>query len=104
MPNLTPEIKTELKDVIYNFFAEECEVELEKLNDQTNIIDDLDGDSLLFVELIELMKKKYKLDIQLQTIGKYMLKNPVNSLGEVVKTSYLIYEYGNDIVNLENIA
>jgi len=100
MANLTPEIKNELRTMIYEFFSEECEVELEELNDQTTIIDDLDGDSLLFVELIELMKKKYGLNIQLQTIGKYLLKNPAETIGGVIETSCLIYEHENNIVNL----
>lgn len=100
MANLTEQTKEELKAMIYDFFSEECEVELENLNDQTKIIDDLDGDSLLFVELIEVIKKKYGLNIQLQTVGKYLLKNPAETIGQVVETSYLIYEKENDIANL----
>ncbi|MBC2581419.1 acyl carrier protein [Clostridium sp. DJ247] len=100
MANLTQEIKEEIKNLVYEFFSEECEVELEKLNDETTIMDDLDGDSLLFVELVELMKKKYSLNIQLQTIGKYLLKNPATTIGQVIETSILIYEHENDIVNI----
>ncbi len=100
MKNLTPEIKEELKELVYEFFSEECEVELEELSDETTILNDLDGDSLLFVELVELMKKKYDLNIQLQTIGKYLLKNPAENIGQVVETSYLIYQHENEIINL----
>ncbi len=100
MRELTAEIREQLKEMIYGFFAEECEVELSELNEETNITDDLDGDSLLFVELIELTKKKFQLDIQLQTIGKYLLKNPAETIGQVIDTTYLIYQHGNDIVNL----
>ncbi|GAB6087315.1 acyl carrier protein [Alkaliphilus crotonatoxidans] len=100
MKNLTPEIQEELKELIYSFFSEECEVELEELGDETSIIDDLDGDSLLFVELVELMKKKYNLNIQLQAIGKYLLRNPAETIGQVIETAYLIYEHENEIVNL----
>ncbi|MBZ4646520.1 MAG: Acyl carrier protein [Clostridia bacterium] len=100
MRNLTPEIKEELREMIYEFFAEECEVELSELNEETNITDDLDGDSLLFVELVELIKKKYDLNIQLQTIGKYLLKNPAETIGQVIETTFLIYQHENDIVNL----
>ncbi|WP_432401872.1 phosphopantetheine-binding protein [Wukongibacter sp. M2B1] len=100
MRNLTTETKEEIRKLIYDFFAEECEVELDELNDETNISDDLDGDSLLFVELVELLKKKYDLNIQLQTIGKYLLKSPAETIGEVAATSYMIYEHENDIINL----
>lgn len=101
MPNLTTELKEEIKTMIYEFFAEECETEVEDLTEETNITDDLDGDSLLFVELIELLKKKYNLNIQLQTIGKYLLKNPAETIGKVIETAYLIFEHENEIVNLE---
>ena len=100
MKNLTPEIREDLRTLIYEFFAEECEVELEELNDETTIIEDLDGDSLLFVELVEVMKKKYELNIQLQTVGKYLLKKPAETIGEVVETACLIYTYENEIINL----
>ncbi len=100
MKNVTPELKAELKHMIYEFFSEECEVELKELNEETSIIDDLDGDSLLFVELVELMKKKYDLNIQLQAIGKYLLKNPAETIGQVIETACLIYEHENEIVNL----
>lgn len=104
MSVLTHEIKEELKGLIYEFFSEECGAEVNDLKEDTNIINDLDGDSLLFVELIELIKKKYSLNIQLQTIGKYLLKNPASTIGQVIETSYLIYEHENNIVNLGSIA
>jgi len=100
MRNLTVEMKEELKGVVYDFFSEECEVDANELNEQTSIMDDLDGDSLLFVELVEFLKKKYSLDIKLQSIGKYLLKNPAETIGQVIETTYLIYQHENDIVNL----
>lgn len=100
MRELTAEIKEELKTLIYEFFAEECEVEQDELSFDTSIIDDLDGDSLLFVELVELMKKKYGLNIQLQTIGKYLLRNPAETIEQVIETAYLLYVHENEIVNL----
>lgn len=102
MPQLTQEIKNELKEMIYDFFSEECDVEKEELSDETKIIEDLDGDSLLFVELVELVKKKYGLDIQLQVIGKYLLKNPVVTIGQVIGTSCDIYQHENNIVSLSS--
>ncbi|MBX4266830.1 acyl carrier protein [Clostridium estertheticum] len=101
MANLTQEIKIELRKLVYDFISEECEVELEKLNDQTTLMEDLDGDSLLFVELVELMKKKYGLNIKLQNAGMYLHKNPAETIGQVIEISFLIYEHENDIVNLK---
>ena len=42
---------------------------------------------------------KYDLDIKLQSIGKYMLKTPMDSMSDVLDMFYKIYQYGNDVVN-----
>ncbi|AAK79976.1 acyl carrier protein [Clostridium acetobutylicum] len=100
MRELTSEIKKEIRDIVYDFFSEECEVDINELNDNTSVVDDLDGDSLMLIELVDILKKKYSLNIQLQSIGKYLLKNPAETLEKVVQTTYLLYEYENDITNV----
>jgi len=93
------EIREYVKKVAYDFFATECEIDVSEISDTTNIIDDLDGDSLMFLELIELFKKKYDLDIELKTIGKYNAKHPVHTIGELIETQLLIIEHGNRITD-----
>ena len=99
MKEITEEIKTELKKMIYEFFADECETDINELNPQTNVIDELDGDSLMVIELIETVKKKYDLDLKLQTVGKFLLKKPAETLEEIVNLFYMIYQYEDDIIN-----
>ena len=53
----------------------------------------------MFVELIEMTAEKYGMDIKLQSIGKYMLKTPMDTMKDVVDMFCKIYQYGNDIVN-----
>ena len=101
MKELTNEIKEELKKEVYEFLADESDMEVEEIKEDMSIMDDLDGDSLMFVELVEELKKKYDLDIQLQTVGKYLLKHPAETVREVVETLYLIYQYESAIVDLE---
>ena len=86
---------------MYNFFADECEVDLSTINDNTNIIKDLDGDSLMFLELIEIFKKKYTLDIELKTIGKYAVKHPVQTIGELIDMQMLIIEFENKLLETD---
>lgn len=100
MKEITDEIREEVKTIVYRFFAEQCEVEENEINDQTNIITDLDGDSLMFLELIEIFKKKYGLDIELKTVGKYVLKHPVETIGQLIETQLLMIRHGNGIVGL----
>ena len=93
--------KSEVKEIVLKFFAEECEVDINKITESSNIFDDLDGDSLMFLELIEIFKKKYNLNIELKTIGKYSIKHPVRTIGELIDMQMLIIEHENDILSLE---
>ncbi len=98
MRELTNEIKAEIKDMIFSYYAEECEVDKAEINENTSLQDDLDSDSLMLVELIEMTADKYELDIKLQSIGKYMLKTEMNTMNDVIEMFYKVYQYGNDIV------
>ena len=100
MGTITKSTRGEVKDIVYNFFSEECEVEIYRINENTNIISDLEGDSLMFLELIEIFKKKYNLDIELKTIAKYIVKHPVETIGQLIDTQMLIITHENKIVNL----
>lgn len=100
MATITDDIRKEVREVVFDFFAEECEIELSELSDTTNIFTDIDGDSLMFLELIEIFKEKYDLDIELKTIGKYSVKNPVKTIGELIEMQLLIIEHGNNIDNI----
>ena len=100
MIEITEHIKEEVKEIICQFFAEQCEVDINTINDQTNIISDLNGDSLMFLELIEIFKKKYNLNIELKTVGKYVLKHPVETIGQLIDTQLLMIQYENKITEI----
>lgn len=100
MNEITDTIRNDVKSIVYQFFAEQCEVDVNTLNDQTSIIADLDGDSLMFLELIEIFKKKYNLDIELKTVGKYVLKHPVDTIGQLIETQLLMIRHGNGILEM----
>ena len=100
MAQITDTTKDEVKKVVLDFFAEECEIEIDEISEDSNIISDLDGDSLMFLELIEIFKKKYNLNIELKTIGKYAVKNPVQTIGELIDMQLLIIEHENNILDI----
>lgn len=102
MAQITEKTRNEVQDIVYRFFSEECEVDMADITEQTTIINDLDGDSLMFLELIELFKKKYALDIELKTIGKYAVKHPVETIGQLIDMQMLIIEHENRILELES--
>lgn len=101
MAQMTEETRQEVREIIYDFFADECETDRAEINDNTRIIKDLGGDSLMFLELIEIFKKKYALDIELKTIGKYNVKHPVETIGQLIQTQLLIIEHENSLLELD---
>jgi acyl carrier protein len=100
MGKINENTRLEVKEIVYKFFSEECEVEISRINENTNIITDLEGDSLMFLELIEIFKKKYNLNIELKTIAKYIIRHPVETIGQLIETQMLMIEHENNLINL----
>jgi acyl carrier protein len=101
MTTVTQELKDEVKEIVYDFFAEECEVDKDSLNDDTNVIEDLEGDSLMFLELMEIFKKKHNLEMGMESIGKYVMKHPSETVGKIVDLLVVIIEHGGKIEELD---
>ncbi len=95
-------LSTEEKEAHANqvklFLAEECEKEVAETNDDTDIIEELGADSLLFLELIQDLQEEHDIDLDLRTIGKYIVKNPVKTVGGAIQTMYTIIEKGEEIL------
>ena len=102
MALITENTRKEVTEIVYKFFADECEVDISDIHDATNIIKDIDGDSLMFLELIEIFKKKYNLEIELKTIGKYAVKHPVQTIGQLIDMQMLIIEHENRLLDLDH--
>lgn len=100
MPEITDEIRQDTAEIVFDFFAEECEVDRDSLNDDTRIIEDLEGDSLMFLELLEVFKKKYGLQIGVESIGKYVMKHPADTVGKIVDLLLKIIEHGEKITEM----
>jgi len=101
MAKVTEEIREEVRKVIYEFFAEECEVDVDEINDDSDIFTDLGGDSLMFLALIEIFTKKYGQEIDLKTIGKYSIQHPAETIGQLIDMQLRIIEYGNKIIEVD---
>ena len=101
MNAVTDEQIKEVRDIVYDYFEEECEVNRSEISDSTNIITELEGDSLMLLSLLEIFRKKYSLTIELKTLGKELMKRPANTVGDVILLSTNILKYGDDIINAE---
>lgn len=90
----------EIRNIVYDYFSEECDVDASEISDHTNIISDLEGDSVMLLSLLEIVRKKYNLTIELKALGKHLMKKPANTIGQVIDLTLNIVRYGNDIVNV----
>jgi acyl carrier protein len=96
---LTEQDKARILEEIRQFLADELEIDEDEITEDTNIIDDLGGDSILFLEMIEEFKEKYGISLEVRTIGQYMLKNPVYTVGETVNAVIEIIEKGEALID-----
>ena len=90
--------KKQIYEEVREFLAEEFEMDKEEITENTHVIDDLGGDSILFLEMIEELKEKYEIDLEVRTIGQYMLKNPIYTVGETMKVVFDIIEKGDELL------
>ena len=95
---LTEEEKRQVLEDVKRFLADEFDKSPDEITEDTNIIDDLGGDSILFLEMIEEFKAKYGIELEVRTIGQYMLRNPVYTVGDTLKTVFEIIEKGEDLI------
>jgi acyl carrier protein len=101
MAEIDQKINDDIKGLVYEFFADECDTTIAKLTDSTNIIEELEGDSLMLLSLLEIVRKKYSLKIELKTLGKHLMKKPAKTIGDVVTLTLKIVKHGDNIVNLD---
>lgn len=100
MNTIDPRTEQEIKDLIYNYFSEECDVDVSEISDETGIIEELEGDSLMLLALLEMVRKKYGLGIELKTLGNHLMKKPADTVGQVVDLTMAVVKYGDEIVNM----
>ncbi|MBD3305281.1 hypothetical protein GF339_02915 [candidate division KSB3 bacterium] len=95
---LTDQEKQHIYDEVRQFLAEELEIDLEEIQEDTNIIDDIGGDSLLYLELVEEFKQEFDVNVEVRVIGQYMLKKSITTVREAVDAIYEVIEKGDQIV------
>ena len=95
---LTDDEKTQVYEHIRQFLSDELGVPLGKIGPDTRIIDDLGGDSIIYLELIEEFKKKYDVSVEIRVIGRYFQKHPIRTVGETARAVYDIVEKGEGLV------
>jgi acyl carrier protein len=95
---LTQEERQQIYDHIREFLADELEVKLDDIQPESKIIDDLGGDSMIYLELVEEFKKKFEVHVEIRVIGQYFQRHPVYSVGEVAQAVCDIVERGDELL------
>ncbi len=101
MGPVTAEQEKDIRDLVYGFFADECDVRAEDLSDDTNVITDLEGDSLMLLALLEKACKRYGIKVPLKVLGKHLMKKPAERIGEIVRLTRALVEHGDSIVDVD---
>ena len=99
--NLSDDAVREITQLVVDFFADECEVDASEITRETRVIEDLDGDSLMLLSLLETVRKKHELTIELKTLGGHLMKKPASTVGQVIDLTVAIVRFGDDIVTVE---
>jgi acyl carrier protein len=101
MPSLDSHTKKEIKDLVIDFFAEECDTDKEAISESTDIIEELDGDSLMLLALLEKVCKTYNISVELKTLAKHLMKKPANTIGKIIELTNAIVLHGDNIIHMD---
>ena len=96
--SLSAEDKKEIYEHIRQFLSDELDVAVDDIGPDTKIIDDLKGDSMIYLELVEDFKKKYDVKVEIALIGRYLQKHPVYTVGQTAQAVYDIVERGQSLL------
>lgn len=95
---LTEEEKQQIYDHIREFLSDELDVPQEDIEPDSKIIDDLGGDSMIYLELVEEFKRKYDVHVEIRVIGQYLQRHPVYTVGETAQAVCDIVEHGDKLL------
>jgi acyl carrier protein len=90
--------KKEIYEHIREFLSEELGVPMEKIGPDTKIIDDLNGDSMIYLELVEEFKKKFNVTVEVRVIGQYFQKHPIYTVAETAQAVYDLVERSDELL------
>lgn len=95
---LTADEKQQIFDDIRQFLSDELDIPLEDIKAESKILDDLKGDSMIYLELVEEFKKKFEVKVEIRVIGLYFQKHPIYTVGEVAQAVCDIVENGDELI------
>ena len=75
--------KSEIFEKIQTILSDLLEIDPAQITHETRLREDLNADSLLYLEFFEEMKDEFSLDITARDVGKYAQAHPVATVGQL---------------------
>ena len=100
--DLTPDERQAVANEIVSFLADQCDIDPAEIGRDADLVDDLDVDSLTFLELFQEIESQYDLDLEIRTVARYARDNPVRTVGELVDQICLFLEKKIDLTASAN--
>ena len=94
---LSDEEKQTISKDVKEFIAEEFDMSPSEITDETDLIEGLGADSLLFLEMIDAFRQKHGIELEARIIGQYMMKKRITTVGETLNAIFEIIEKGEDL-------
>ena len=94
---LSDDEKRTIADDVKQFLAEEFDLDASEITEDTDLIDGLGADSLLFLEMIDEFRQKHRIELEVRIIGQFMMKKRIKTVGETLHAIYEIIEKGDDL-------
>lgn len=98
---VSKEERQQIFEDIRQFLADELEVDPEQITEATDVVNDLGGDSVIFLEIVEELRAKYGIQVEVRTIGQVMLRKAISNIGEAVDVLCEVIEKGEELVEAE---
>ena len=95
---LTDQERVQVYEDIRSFLSDELDIPLDEIKGESKILDDLGGDSMIYLELVEEFKKKFDVNVEVRVIGLYFQRHPIYTVAEVSKAVCDIVEHGDELV------
>ena len=93
--------ESEVRKLVYDYFAKECDLTPDEITDESHIIEELDGDSLMLPALLEQACQRYGITVELKAVGKHLMKRPANTIGDIVSLTLALVEHGDSILEAD---
>lgn len=97
---LTEAQKTEIYEDMRQFLSDELDIPLADIKPDSKILEDLKGDSMIYLELVEEFKKRFEVNVEIRVIGLYFQRHPVYTVKEVSRAIIDIVERGDELVKI----